>query len=267
MTYQDNRLETIFRCIVEAYIETAVPVGSRAVSKRYEGSLSPASIRNVMADLEEMEFIAHPHTSAGRIPTAKGYRHYVDHLLGDSSEPKAEVPDLHDLLAQSRDIEDVAEKVSRLLADLTHNAGICFLKHVKRVSVLRDIDRDLKSLIQDEVEDHSRLYVDGASHVFEQPEFFDIHRAQNLLRVLELKEALAGFLDRGLDGEDTHVYIGDEIDCGELADVSIVVKKYSLGGRPMGCLAVIGPTRMHYGQTVGIVNHLADSVTHFLNEL
>ena len=70
----ESRKEKILELIIENYIDTATPISSRAISRRLRRSLSPATIRNVMADLEDAGFITHPHTSAGRIPTDKGYR-------------------------------------------------------------------------------------------------------------------------------------------------------------------------------------------------
>jgi len=110
--YQDDRLEGVFKCIVEAYIQTAEPVGSRTVSRMYPGGLSPASIRNVMADLEDMGYIQQPHTSAGRIPTALGYRYYVDRMITQEAKRPADLPDAHETLARAQDIEDVAETAS-----------------------------------------------------------------------------------------------------------------------------------------------------------
>ena len=76
-----ERSRDILRHVVEAYVETGEPVGSRTLSRRSGLQLSPATIRNVMADLEEMGFIASPHTSAGRVPTPRGYRFFVDSLM------------------------------------------------------------------------------------------------------------------------------------------------------------------------------------------
>ena len=75
-----SRRDKILELIIDSYVTTAVPIASRAISRRLRSTLSPATIRNVMSDLEEMELITHPHTSAGRIPTEKGYRYYVDSL-------------------------------------------------------------------------------------------------------------------------------------------------------------------------------------------
>src|SRR6476620_8199218 len=77
----DNRAQTLLKALVERYIADGQPVGSRALSKISGLDLSPATIRNIMADLEEMGFVASPHTSAGRIPTPRGYRMFVDTLL------------------------------------------------------------------------------------------------------------------------------------------------------------------------------------------
>src|SRR5512143_3598972 len=77
----DDRTTRVLRHIVEDYIATAEPVGSRTISKKMGQNLSPATIRNIMADLEEMGYLAQPHTSAGRVPTGAGFRYYVDYLL------------------------------------------------------------------------------------------------------------------------------------------------------------------------------------------
>ena len=77
----NEREKSILRYIIQQFILTASPVGSRNIAKRYDLGISPATVRNIMADLEESGFIDHPHTSAGRIPTDKGYRFYVDSLM------------------------------------------------------------------------------------------------------------------------------------------------------------------------------------------
>jgi heat-inducible transcriptional repressor len=76
----DARSREVLVAVIAEYVRTAEPVGSRAVARRHLSSLSPATIRNVMSDLEEMGYLTHPHTSAGRVPTDKAYRFYVDHL-------------------------------------------------------------------------------------------------------------------------------------------------------------------------------------------
>ena len=77
----NEREKTILRSVVQQFILTATPVGSRNITKKYDIGVSPATVRNIMADLEDSGYINHPHTSAGRVPTDKGYRYYVDSLM------------------------------------------------------------------------------------------------------------------------------------------------------------------------------------------
>ena len=83
----DRRNREILRAVIRNYIETGEPVGSRTIAKLYQEGLSPATIRNIMADLEEAGYLAPPHTSAGRVPTDRGYRYYVDSLLAGTELP------------------------------------------------------------------------------------------------------------------------------------------------------------------------------------
>ncbi|MFT5207916.1 MAG: transcriptional regulator of heat shock response [Candidatus Omnitrophota bacterium] len=261
MTYTDNRLESIFKCIVESYVETAIPVGSRIVSKLYQGGLSPASIRNVMADLEEMGLICQPHTSAGRVPTATGYRFYVDRFLDGNKTTLEPQEDWGVNLRTSRDVEDVAEKTSRILADTTHNAGLFFLKNVRRVSYIGTQPEDV---LVDSMA--NRLYIEGTRHIVEQPEFNDRDRAYEILKMLELKEELKHFFEEEPADDHIHIYIGDEAKCDMPDNMSIVVKQCVVEGESIASLAVIGPTRMDYGRAIGMVSYLSDAVHELLSE-
>ena len=89
-----GRQETILLAIIKTYLDTGEPVGSRTISKYTDLNLSSATIRNEMADLEEMGYIMQPHTSAGRIPSDKGYRFYVDHLMADKEREVDEMKEI-----------------------------------------------------------------------------------------------------------------------------------------------------------------------------
>src|SRR5688572_11659527 len=119
----NDRAQLLLKTLVERYIADGQPVGSRALSKYTGIDLSPASIRNVMADLEEMGFIASPHTSAGRIPTARGYRFFVDTLLTIKPLDTVEINQLEGQL-QSDNRQKLVASASQLLSDLTHFAGV-----------------------------------------------------------------------------------------------------------------------------------------------
>ena len=119
----NERARILLKTLVEHYISDGQPVGSRALSKYSGLDLSPASIRNVMADLEEMGYIASPHTSAGRIPTPRGYRFFVDTLLTVKPLAQGEIDQLEDQL-QPDNRQRVVSSASHLLSDLTSFAGV-----------------------------------------------------------------------------------------------------------------------------------------------
>ncbi|MCD8197026.1 MAG: heat-inducible transcriptional repressor HrcA [Lachnospiraceae bacterium] len=114
----DERKKKILHAIIRTYMETGEPVGSRTIAKYSDLKLSSATIRNEMSDLEEMGYIVQPHTSAGRIPTDKGYRLYVDHLM---EEKDKEVTDLKELMFERTDrLEQVLKQVVKVLANNTN---------------------------------------------------------------------------------------------------------------------------------------------------
>src|SRR5688572_25783033 len=119
----NERAQILLRTLVERYIVEGQPMGSRALSKYSGLDLSPASIRNVMADLEEMGFIASPHTSAGRVPTPRGYRFFVDTLLRIKPLEHGEIRELEEQL-RVQSTQKLVLSASQLLSDLTHFAGV-----------------------------------------------------------------------------------------------------------------------------------------------
>ena len=121
-TQLDNRKITILKAIIKTYLETGEPVGSRTISKYSELKLSSATIRNEMSDLEEMGYIIQPHTSAGRIPSDKGYRFYVDQIM---QEKDNEVTEFKDMMVQKVDkLELVLKKMAQVLAANTNSAAM-----------------------------------------------------------------------------------------------------------------------------------------------
>jgi len=120
-----ERENAILESIVQYFVLTGNPVGSRTISKVRNEELSPASIRNVMADLEEKGYLNHPHTSAGRIPTTRGYRHYVDHLIDISEITEHEKTIIKENIGQfNGDIDLILEKTLFVLAKVSNLLGI-----------------------------------------------------------------------------------------------------------------------------------------------
>ena len=120
-----QRSRQILEAIIEDYIVTAEPIGSRTISRRHDLAISPATVRNVMADLEDLGYLASPHTSAGRVPTDKAYRLYVDSLLEVRKVAREERDEIRrHCRVTGKDIGDVFKETSPLLSSISHHMGI-----------------------------------------------------------------------------------------------------------------------------------------------
>src|SRR5215470_14994302 len=133
----DRRSRQVLVAVIAEYVRTAEPVGSRAIARRHIRGLSPATIRNVMADLEEMGYLTHPHTSAGRVPTDKAYRFYVDHLQrvpwnGSTSVPSERAP-----LPPADAAERLMAETPGRLSQRTHMTGILLAPPLQHTALAR----------------------------------------------------------------------------------------------------------------------------------
>src|SRR5262245_1564714 len=139
----DERPREILKLIIRSYVTSGDPVGSRTLAKSMDWKLSPATIRNIMADLEEDGYLAQPHTSAGRIPSEKGYRFYVDHLADSGKLTKSDERYISRMLADSESPEDIMSRASVVLSTISRNVGIVIappmaatvLKHIEFVDL------------------------------------------------------------------------------------------------------------------------------------
>ncbi len=124
MSTLSEREKTILHNIVHSYIQTAVPVGSRFIAKRREIGLSPATIRNVMSDLEFLGYLDHPHTSAGRIPTDKGYRFYVNELMEIDKLSDRDQASIQSQLQGTLETDDILKVASKILGTISHQLSV-----------------------------------------------------------------------------------------------------------------------------------------------
>ena len=129
----DERKMKILKAIIQNYLETGEPVGSRTISKYTDLKLSSATIRNEMADLEEMGYILQPHTSAGRIPSDKGYRLYVDQMMQEKDEEIREVKEM--MIERTDKMEQVLKQVVKVLASNTNYATMISAPKIHRKKV------------------------------------------------------------------------------------------------------------------------------------
>lgn len=237
-----DRQQEVLGIVVRHYVETAEPVGSRFISRKL--GLSSATIRNVMADLEELGYISQPHTSAGRTPTDKGYRYFIDLLMRIKNVNESTARSVRGEYSQAvRSLEDVLERTSHLISGLTNYVGVTLFTQ------------------------YDRLYLDGASHIIEQPEFQDLRKLYALLRCLEQKRDLLELLRHDFESDALTVHIGRENFSSSLCDCSVVTKGYKVKGKISGRLGVIGPKRMVYEKVIPTVEYLADTVSEIFDEM
>ena len=237
-----KRQEQVLAIIVNHYVETAEPVASRYVSRKL--SLSSATIRNVMADLEDLGLIMQPHTSAGRAPTDKGYRYYIDTLMHLKRVTDSIMKDVRDEYTHAmRSLEDVMERTTHIISSLTNYVGVTLYPHF------------------------DRFYLDGASHIIEQPEFQDIKKLYSIMNFLERKRELLEMLNDDLTDEGLKIHIGKENKYGYLSDCSLVTRGYKVKGRSSGRVGVIGPKRMVYDKVIPMVEFLAETVTEMMDKV
>jgi heat-inducible transcriptional repressor len=136
----DERSKQVLKLLIQLHIATGEPVGSESLSRLMNRSVSPATVRNIMAELEKKGYLSHPHTSAGRMPTDEGYRVYVDSLMGPAALDAREAAAIEsELLPRDASPQEVAEHASQLLSRLSHSVGFVMTPDVGRVT-FRHID-------------------------------------------------------------------------------------------------------------------------------
>jgi len=341
----DDRKSAILRAVVQQYIETAQPVGSSTVAARTEVAVSSATVRNDMTQLERDGYLVQPHTSAGRIPTEKGYRFFVDTLTGTGSLSPTNLRLVRDFFATTHgELEQMLAETSRLLSDVTGTAAVV-VGEANEVSTVRsvqlvdltqrtilavmvmsngaivkrtmELDQDVTeselgsarillnsamvgsslhgllptlpvlgqqdgmqqdgmqqdgmqlaatavSALREAAEaEGQHMFVDGRSRIAGS---FDARETiEAVLGILEQQFVVVSLLKELVDG-GLAVSIGSESGVAPLADCSLVVAPYQVGGESVGAIAVLGPTRMNYPETLSAVALVSQRLSRLLTE-
>ncbi len=247
------RQETILSCVVETHIETAAPVGSNTLRERYHMDYSPATLRHEMGSLEERGYLTHPHTSSGRVPTDRGYRYYVDHAV-EASAPAETFErvegDLLGLSRQARETESLMEDVSRLVSACAREASFILIPNAQGTSSNR-----------------VRLYLQGSMHILDKPEFQDVSKVRNLFRIFEEKSRLAEWISsQQSPNQEVSIRIGQENKPEAFHDCSVISAQYDLPEGVTGTIAIVGPKRMRYSQTIPLVSRMAGLMKQILDD-
>lgn len=232
MSHMTERQSKILETIVEQYAEIAVPVGSVTLAKLF--GVSSATIRSEMAVLEEKGYITQPHTSAGRVPTDKGYRFYVNKIT--------ETADAEGLLRlEDRSVRAIDARV----ATHTDRKDRAIRS---AVDSLAEVTRNLGlATIGDE------LYMSGLSNLFTQPEY--IASTQNIQQIARLLDNLEPWLREAAPNEPLNVFIGAENPIGKNSQASLIVSRFRSPYSDRSYIGVLGPTRQDYVRVMGLVRH------------
>lgn len=233
-----ERQKQILSAIVEQYAEVASPVGSSLLAKVF--GVSSATIRAEMSELERQGFITQPHTSAGRVPTDKGYRFYVNSLAAATSESVAERRGERALTARVQDgglPERTIRNAVDTLVELTHNLGIATIG--------------------------SQLYMSGLSNLFGQPEFMQAAQVQ---QVAHLLDNLEPWLHEAAPNQPLSVYIGRENPVGRTAGCSLIISRFRSSYSDKSYIGVLGPTRQSYRDVMQLVRHAGEALEEVLYE-
>ena len=335
-----RRKQKILAAVIELYIATGEPVGSKSLCETLDFNVSSATVRNEMSDLSALGLLEQPHTSAGRVPTEKGYRMYVDRLMeprGITPEEKRYLDSL--ILPSAYDPEKLLDGVARILASMTKYAAVsttpsgesALVRAIQLVQTSRrtamailmtsagtmksrvfhcDFDltpeilrvffrmlnekligvpvssitpafiQSLAASLGDmammassallAVADAAResmqseVCLNGEVNLLFYPEFGQ-EEIRRILDFLSHPDELCRLLARR--DNDTRVLIGGESRRPELRDSSVVVSRYSVGGKDAGAIAIIGPMRMNYSRIISSMKYLSGSVGRMLTEL
>lgn len=231
-----ERQVKILQAIVEQYAEVASPVGSSLLAKVFD--VSSATIRAEMAELERLGMISQPHTSAGRIPTDKGYRYYVNQLsespAGSLSSGRAERA-LAARVAGGGVPERTIRNAVDTLVELTHNLGMATIGN--------------------------RIYMSGLSNLFGHPEFMHPEQVQEVAKLIDNLEP---WLYEAAPNEPLSVYIGRENPIGRGAGCSLIISRFRSPFSDRSYIGVLGPTRQSYRDVMGLVGRTGKTLEEVL---
>lgn len=225
-----NRQIQILKAIIEEYIETAEPVGSEKLDRKYGLGVSPATIRNEMVKLTENGFLKQPFTSAGRIPTPMALKFYVHNLL------KTKELSVSDEVVVKQKLWDHRAQLDRLLREATR--------------VLAERSKTL-AFVTTSTGD---LYYAGTANILDMPEFFDIDMTRSLLHVLDRVDFWWNLVNQSSQDRPYHILLGEELGEQLLISCGMVYAKFHTPKMEVG-IGVMGPCRLHFGEIIPLVSY------------
>src|SRR3989338_2202045 len=226
----NSRSAVILAAIIKEYINTGHPVGSKEIAEAYNLGVSPATIRSTMSRLEKDGFLTQPHTSAGRVPTDKGYKLFVAELMRRFELSERERKHLREeLLTLKRKHEELGRSISKLLSESTSQAAFALLPDQSGTS--------------------------GAANLIGQESKPD--EAREAVSFLEEIEDHSHELMTKYFGDQPEVHIGREIKLAGTSDYTLIVSGVKMPNGEKGLIGIVGPKRMKYDKNLSVVEYIA----------
>ncbi len=237
-----ERQQEVLKMVIEEYVRTAEPISSKLLVQAGDFGVSPATLRAELQDLEEGGYLQQPHTSAGRVPTEKAYRFYVNSCVQQGKQPAAEAR--RRISTAVQESHNDPARLSKALADV--------------LAALTD------HLVITGIVERQDFFKRGLSALFENPEFQLFDNTFRLTRFFEEFEGLFEQMERELfAGEPINAFritIGRENPMNDVANQTVMAAEYPLPGRLTGSIVIIGPMRMDYRRNVGLLNYTVEEI-------
>ncbi|MBI2599708.1 hypothetical protein HYW43_02180 [Candidatus Daviesbacteria bacterium] len=231
-----DRQKALLKAIIEEYIESAEPVGSEIIERKYDLGVSPATIRIEMGKLTEGGFLRQPHTSAGRVPTSMGFKLYVAELMKERQLPvTAEVSIKESLWQERHRQERVLKEAVKALAKQCDMLGLA-------------VDND------------GQVFYAGAANILDWPEFYDIDVARFVLSLFDEFPRLQDLIGRAHGSEPIHILFGEDLEFEHFRSTGFVFTKFELDPAKDGIVGVIGPARMNFSLVLPYVKYVRDLI-------
>jgi len=232
----------ILKCITEEFIETAAPVGSESLEKKFNLGISSATIRNEMSALTQLGYLKKSHLSAGRNPTSMGLKYYVRNLMTPKNMS------VSDEIGAKEKVWDYRNEFDRLLKEATRE-----LAHKTRSMAISTTD-------------HGSIYSFGASNLLEEPEFYNIDVTKTVLSLIDNTNFWFEIVKRsssknpGASDEVIHLLIGEDLGLEHLEPCGFIYQTYEAGPH-RGILGIVGPARCHYQNIIPVVDYFAELIS------
>jgi transcriptional regulator of heat shock response len=227
----NKRQKEILAAVIEEYTHSAVPVGSKILVEKYDFDISPATMRSDLNKLAEDGFLHQPHISAGRIPTDKGYKYFVEEIMGDEElsliDQKKLQAELLKLRAQN---QRLSRTTAKLLSGMSGNLAIS------------TIEKDFSEF--------------GIRELLGKPEFKEMDEFCKVAEALDFIDENVDSILKELKGNETKIFIGEDNPIKGIANCSMVVSPYKTKSGQKGVLAIIGPKRMKYAENKSLLDYV-----------